>query len=123
MLFGDLSEPETTPTFDVQPRPDGGATVAASAQVRADLTVTAHVVAPPAGAQAADPVVIREDDTSVADAVQDSGDDALEDLVDTAPATAQGQLLPEPVAGGLRCRPVPARRGFCAGTGVCAGGS
>ncbi|NEA50490.1 hypothetical protein [Streptomyces sp. SID10815] len=133
--IGDLSQPGTTPTFDVQPRPDGGATVTASAQVSADLTVTAHVVAPPAGAQAADPVVTvkvtdtdsgavlskvkpetadgledvprvaigqvvdaviaaseatREDDTSVADAVQDSGDDALEDLVDTAPATAQG---------------------------------
>ncbi|MFD6336545.1 hypothetical protein [Streptomyces sp. NPDC060131] len=142
--IGDLSAPGTSPDISVQPDSDGGVTMTAVAQVSDDLTVTAHVVAPPSDDEhTPDPTVTvtvtdsqtgevlsksepqvaesledvprvaigevvdavisasvtthEDDDADLADAVQESGEDALDALpAEAGDETPQAPALGEP---------------------------
>lgn len=90
--IADLSAPGTSPGISVQPQPDGGLTMTCVTQVSDDITVTAHVVAPPADAdvQPTVAVTVTDSDTGqVLSASQPQPADSLDDV----PRVAIGEVV------------------------------
>ncbi|WP_411120639.1 hypothetical protein [Streptomyces sp. x-19] len=90
--IGDLSAPGTSPDISVQPQPDGGLTMTCVTQVSDDITVTAHVVAPPADADVQPTVAVTVTDSDTGQVLSASQPQAADSL-DDVPRVAIGEVV------------------------------
>lgn len=90
--IGDLSAPGTSPDISVQPQPGGGLTMTCVTQVSDDITVTAHVVAPPADADVQPTVTVTVTDSGTGQVLSASKPQAADSL-DDVPRVAIGEVV------------------------------